>query len=66
MSLSLDETRFLAALGNVAMRYPTDVFPPDGASQDCKSAAMARITVANVWTEYQRLKDSEDQTGDQP
>ena len=32
----------------VAARYPTDVFPDDGQSIDCKSARMARLTAANI------------------
>jgi hypothetical protein len=57
--LSLDETRFRAALGMVGMMYPAEVFPPDGKSQDCLSAHMVRITLDNVWREYQKLKEAE-------
>jgi hypothetical protein len=32
----------------VAAQYPTDIFPDDGQSLDCKSARMARITAANI------------------
>lgn len=59
VSLTVDETRFLAALGMVGMMYPKDVFPPDGTSQDCKSAKMVRLTLENVWKEYEKLKDAE-------
>lgn len=32
----------------IAARYPTDIFPEDGQSLDCKSACMARLTAANI------------------
>lgn len=32
----------------VAGRYPTDIFPEDGQSLDCKSARAARLTAANI------------------
>lgn len=36
-----------AACRDVAERYPTEIFPEDGQSLDCKSARMARLTAAN-------------------
>ena len=33
---------------NIAGRYPIDIFPVDGDSLDCKSAAMARLTADNI------------------
>lgn len=43
------ERRFcLQACDDVAARYPTDVFPEDGQSLDCKSARMARLTAENI------------------
>lgn len=38
----------IAICREVAERYPTDVFPEDGQSLDCKSARMARLTAANI------------------
>ncbi len=35
------------ACRNIAARYPTDIWPEDGKSLDCKSARMARLTAAN-------------------
>ena len=37
-----------AACRAVAERYPTDIWPETGASIDCKSAKMARLTAANI------------------
>lgn len=31
----------------IAAQYPTDIWPEDGESLDCKSARMARLTAAN-------------------
>ena len=57
--MTLDETRFCAALGMVGMMYPKDVFPEDGDSMGCRAAKMVRLTLENVWTEYQKLKAAE-------
>lgn len=37
-----------AVCREVAARYPTDVWPENGESLDCKSASMARLTAANI------------------
>ena len=42
----------------VAERYPTDIFPHDGESLDCKSARMARLTAANIEREILRSGDA--------
>ena len=42
----------------VADRYPTDIFPHDGDSLDCKSARMARLTAANIEREILRMGDA--------
>lgn len=38
----------IAACQEVAAQYPTDIFPEDGQSIDCKSASMARLTAKNI------------------
>ena len=35
------------ACRKIAAQYPTDIWPEDGQSLDCKSARMARLTAAN-------------------
>jgi len=37
--------------------YPTDVFPEDGTSLDCKSARMARLTASNIVKRQRDLID---------
>ena len=44
----LERKACIAICREVAERYPTDIFPEDGESLDCKSARMARITAANI------------------
>ncbi len=44
----LERTACVAICRDVAERYPTDIFPEDGQSLDCKSARMARLTAANI------------------
>lgn len=63
MGLSTDETRFLAAISMVGMRYPKDVWPDHGTSPDAKAAKFARTICDEVWKEYQKLKEQE---ADQP
>lgn len=35
------------ACRKIAAQYPTDIWPEDGETLDCKSARMARLTAAN-------------------
>ena len=44
----LERKACIAICREVAERYPTDIFPEDGESLDCKSARMARLTAANI------------------
>jgi hypothetical protein len=44
----LERMACVAICREVAGRYPTDIFPEDGQSLDCKSARMARLTAANI------------------
>ena len=44
----LERKACIAIFREVAERYPTDIFPEDGESLDCKSARMARLTAANI------------------
>lgn len=47
-AMRLERKSCIAICREVAERYPTDVFPEDGQSLDCKSARMARLTAANI------------------
>ena len=47
-AVRLERKGCIAICREVAERYPTDVFPEDGQSLDCKSARMARLTAANI------------------
>jgi hypothetical protein len=46
-----------AACTHIRNQYPTDIWPDDGMSIDCKSAKMARLTCDNVWRYYLEQKD---------
>ncbi|MCY1283877.1 hypothetical protein D9M69_414170 [compost metagenome] len=46
-----------AAVQAVRARYPVEVFPADGASVDCRSAAMARVVCDAVTKELRALLD---------
>ena len=37
----------IEACRKIAAQYPTDIWPDDGATLDCKSARMARLTAGN-------------------
>jgi hypothetical protein len=47
-AVRLERKACVSICREVAERYPTDVFPDDGKSLDCKSARMARLTAANI------------------
>lgn len=53
--LSEERQRWMNAIRNVQRWYPTDIFPVDGESLDCKSAKMARLTCENVIYEHDKL-----------
>jgi hypothetical protein len=38
----------IRVIRDVAAQYPTDVFPEDGETVECKAAKMARLTCANI------------------
>lgn len=44
----LERIACISICREVAERYPTDIFPEDGESLDCKSARMARLTAGNI------------------
>ena len=47
------------ACRKIAAQYPTDIWPEDGESLDCKSARMARLTAANCDREIDMRSNAE-------
>jgi len=47
------------ACRKIAAQYPTDVWPEDGESLDCKIARMARLTAANCEREIDMRSNAE-------
>ena len=56
--LRADLARWEQAVKNVRERYPTDVFPETGTSQDSQSARLCRQTCDNIVAEQQALKET--------
>ena len=47
------------ACRKIAAQYPTDIWPEDGETLDCKSARMARLTAANCEREIDMRSNAE-------
>jgi hypothetical protein len=47
------------ACRKIAAQYPTDIWPEDGETLDCKSARMARLTAANCEREIDMRSTSQ-------
>lgn len=46
-SMVIEREACKEACRKIAAQYPTDIWPEDGETLDCKSARMARLTAAN-------------------
>ncbi len=53
--LTVDEAMVYDTIQKVRSMYPTDIFPENGESLDCKSARMARLTCDNIAREFAAL-----------
>ncbi|WP_166804354.1 hypothetical protein, partial [Pseudomonas aeruginosa] len=58
----VSEADIFASVQAVRDRYPVVVFPSDGASVDCKSAAMARVVCDAVMKELSTLLASSEES----
>ncbi|HBO0183905.1 TPA: hypothetical protein L4A36_002046 [Pseudomonas aeruginosa] len=59
----VSESDIFASVQAVRDRYPVVVFPSDGASVDCKSAAMARVVCDAVMKELSILFNQDKENG---
>ncbi|MGN6056845.1 hypothetical protein [Pseudomonas aeruginosa] len=59
----VSESDIFASVQAVRDRYPVAVFPSDGASVDCKSAAMARVVCDAVMKELSILLNQDKENG---
>lgn len=59
----VSEADIFASVQAVRDRYPVVVFPSDGASVDCKSAAMARVVCDAVMKELSTLLNQDKENG---
>jgi hypothetical protein len=49
----------LQVIHNVAANYPTDIWPDNGDTLDCKGAKMARLTCENIERGLKELDESD-------